>query len=175
VQYTRCERVHPRKSITTTTTTTTSTSQRIHHPYESSFSLLNTTSSTSRDCIYTYTHTYTMLTERELQISPIVQESVQHNTKVRPVRVAFASHHQHQHLPPSSHLTSAVQTCLSCHVALPCGRPHLLHFPSTYYPVHLLSPPTPRLFSISAACSAFLLIPLPLLIPHRPSPGLCLL
>ena len=26
-----------------------------------------------------------MLTERELQISPIVQESVLHNTKVRPV------------------------------------------------------------------------------------------
>jgi hypothetical protein len=29
-----------------------------------------------------------MLTERELQISPVVQESVLHNTKVRPVPAA---------------------------------------------------------------------------------------
>jgi len=33
-----------------------------------------------------------MLTERELQISPIVQESVLHNTKVRPVP-ALLPHH----------------------------------------------------------------------------------
>ena len=39
-----------------------------------------------------------MLTERELQISPIVQESVLHNTKVRPVP---PSHHTTLVAPPS--------------------------------------------------------------------------
>lgn len=36
-----------------------------------------------------------MLTERELQISPIVQESVVHNTKVRPVLHAVLSRSPH--------------------------------------------------------------------------------
>jgi len=38
-----------------------------------------------------------MLTERQLQISPIVQESVMHNTKVRPVPTATPGH------SPSAH------------------------------------------------------------------------
>lgn len=72
-----------------------------------------------------------MLTERELQISPIVQESVMHNTKVRPV-AEFT-------LP-----TPSFRIPCSCHVALPCSHvvglppllPHFTHRRRPHLTIH---------------------------------------
>lgn len=141
------DRVHPRKSIATSTPSNVSISIPIHLIFRTTSSLLLRTTSASRK------YTDIMLTERELQISPIVQESVMHNTKVRAVRVAFPSHHQHLHLHPSSHLTSALHAYTDMPV-VPCGSSMWpLHFPNTHCPVDLPSPPTPRLKHLSRMLS----------------------